>query len=93
MALEVVFVLVACLGATVVAFLTERRGNSDSPNWAVDAYLGLLRSTWLPPLRRYADERKTATYRERFLAAWFLSFFLIFLIGIFFLPSCGRHSC
>jgi len=90
---ELMVFFVAAVGATVVALLTEYRSVSNAPNWAVEFYLGLLRATWLPPLRRYSEKRTTATSRERFLAAWFLSFFLIFLVGVFFLPSCGRHSC
>ena len=53
--------------------------NAESPVSAVRTYDILNENSWGRSLH--------------FLAAWFLSFFLIFLVGVFFLPSCGRHSC
>jgi hypothetical protein len=90
---DLLLFLVAVATATVVAFLSRRRDSPGPPNWAVGLYLGLFRLTLLPPLQRYARARTVTSGREQFLAAWFLTFFLIFLVGIFLLSSCGRRAC
>lgn len=81
------------VAATAVAVCAQGARESDSPNWAVRFYRRLFRVSLLPPLRRYARDKTSSSRREQFLAAWLLRFFLVFGVGSFLLPSCGRISC
>ena len=91
---ELLLAAIAAAIATVVAAFSVRGSTPDSPTWAVRLYASLLSLPFpLGVVPKYRQSRATFGKREGFLAAWFLTFFVLFMLGVFFLPSCGRQSC
>ena len=80
----------AAVVALIPAWLSTRSLGPTQPGWAVRVYLGLFRSTEIPPVQDAASRRSRFPVREAFLATWFLSFFAIFGFGIFIWPGVGR---
>lgn len=75
--------LAAAAGGLVLGFITTTTASKDSPAWPLRLYLALFASSrTLPALQRYAKERKSFSFREQLFAAWFVWFFILFLIVI-----------
>ena len=86
---DVAVLVVAMLIGTAVALATTPKGSSNRPVWAVRVYLWLFRA--FPPFR--AGTARTFSYREQFLAVFFLSAFIAFLIGAMAFGCSYRLGC
>ena len=80
--------VVASVIGLIVAAFSIRGLSPNSPNWAVRIYAALLSLPFPFGVNsKYRQSRRTFGRREAFLASWFLTFFVIFMIGLSFLPS------
>jgi hypothetical protein len=86
---DVAILVIATVAGVVVAALTTPRGSSDRPMWAVRVYLALYRA--FPPFRPTVT--RTFAYREQFLAAFFVSFFVVFIAGALAFGCSYRLGC
>jgi hypothetical protein len=68
-------------------------GRIDSPIWPVRLYLALFRYRQPEVLRRYAASRSKFAWREQFMAAAFVWFFIAFSGLIFFLGCSHKGDC
>jgi hypothetical protein len=79
--------LVAALLGLVPAWASTRSADPTQPGWAVRFYLGLFSVSGFDRVRGGSAARTRYPMRETFLAAWFLSFFVIFGFGVFVWPG------
>jgi hypothetical protein len=77
------------VGLVVAIALTPRSANSR-PGPAVQVYQALLRSV---PGFRSAAKRESSSYREQFLATFFITTFIIFAAAIIFFGCSHRMGC
>ncbi|MES2070274.1 MAG: hypothetical protein V4488_08000 [Pseudomonadota bacterium] len=88
---DVQLLLAAAIVGIFVGAIHAMLGRIDSPIWPVRLYLVLLRYRQPESLRKYAASRTEFTWREQFMAAAFIWFFMAF-IGMGFLFGCGRKT-
>jgi ABC-type amino acid transport system permease subunit len=86
---DVVVLITAAVAGAVVAIATTPKGSRSEPSWAVRAYLWIFRA--FPPFRTAAP--RTYSYREQFSAAFFLSFFVVFIVGVLAFGCSYRLGC
>ena len=84
---EIAIVTVAAIGGLLVAWQATRSHDDSRPAPAVRVYAALFRSTGIGKLRSTVESRARHPRREAFLATWFLTFFAIFMFGVFVWPS------
>jgi hypothetical protein len=88
LARDLLVLIVAAVVGLIVAVAGTPKVSTTRPIWAVRLYLALLRA--FPPFR--ASAPRTYSYREQFAAAFFVSFFIVFTVGVV-LFGCGRLGC
>jgi hypothetical protein len=76
-----IFLLAVVLGV-VIGYIHACQGTSTNPIWPIKVYLGFFK-LHVHTLRKYASTRTTFTFREQFMAAAFIWFFVLFLSMIF----------
>jgi hypothetical protein len=80
--------LLAAVIALIPAWFATRSFDPAQPGWAVRVYLTLFSQVGLQSSAAASPARYPV--REAFLAAWFLSFFVLFGIGLFVWPEAAR---
>lgn len=87
---ELIISGVSVLFGLIVAIAVTPRRPSSPPGAGVRLYQALLRSV---PGFRSAAERKSSSYREQFLATFFLVAFGAFVVGIFAFGCSYKLGC
>jgi len=83
--------LLAAVIALIPAWLATRRFDPAQPGWAVRVYLALFSQVGLQRERDASATPPRYPVRESFLATWFLSFFILFGIGLFVWPEAASR--
>ena len=84
--------LVACLVGLPLALGTVSFSKPGRPVWPIRFYLLLFSMSRLASVRRYGTSRKSFSWREQFVASWFVWSFIAFMVLIFSF-GCPRHGC
>lgn len=79
----ILFLIAGVLGI-LVGYIHSKFGNDDNPIWPVKLYLELFKHNQPKILKDYGASRKSFKYREQFMAASFIWFFIIFISLLFF---------
>ena len=84
-----IFILSGVLGV-LVGFFHARKGNVEKPIWPIKLYLMIIGNHVLT-LRKYADSRNHFMFREQFMAAAFIWFFIIFVSLMFLFEGFRKY--
>jgi len=76
--LFILFIASAIIGV-FAGYIHAKRGSEFNPVWPVKLFLSFIKSTIF---KKYADNRYNFQFRERFMAAVFAWFFMIFIASI-----------
>jgi hypothetical protein len=87
---ELLLLGISVLIGFCVAISITPKGNSSRPGPAVQLYQALLRSV---PGFRNAAKREASSFREQFLATFFLVTFFTFVVAIIFFGCNYRTGC
>ncbi len=68
--------------ATVVAWLSVRSARLNTPSWSVRFWMFVVDFPFFGRLALYRRGRRTFPRREAFVAAWFVTFCMAMLIGV-----------
>lgn len=89
---DIALFLIACLVGFAMALGTVSFSKPDRPVWPIRFYLLLFSMSRVASFRRYGASRKSFTWREQFLASWFIWSFIAFIVMVWF-SGCPRHGC
>ena len=87
---DILLFLVVLPIAIIAGLLTVRGSSEERPTWPVRLYISLFRSANVSILRRYGDSRVRSSYREQFLVAVFVWFFVLFMFAQAFFGCSAR---
>ena len=81
-----------------LGLVTALKGSETKPVWPLRYLLRQLSArNQFKALKRYAEKRRTYSFREQFLASAFIWFFIFMVTGILVLawlsPCPGRGGC
>ena len=78
----ILFVIAGILGV-LAGYIHSKFGDKNNPIWPVKLYLELFKHSQPKILKNYAGSRNSFKYREQFMVASFVWFFIIFISLLF----------
>jgi len=78
---EIILLIASAIIGVAVGYIHAKLGKEYNPVWPIKLYLSLFRQS-IGFFRKYADKRHSFQFREQFMAAAFVWFFIIFIISL-----------
>lgn len=85
-----IFILSSILGI-VIGFFHAKMGNIENPIWPIKLYLTIIGTNPLTS-KQYKNSRNHFLFREQFMTASFIWFFIIFILLLFIFDEFRRYG-